>query len=232
MSIRTLRADEPVPDSPPARYIEGRGYARVRWAIGDGEYVEEYEHRIVMGRPDGEVHHRNGNKADNRPENLEVLTKSGHAHVHGAAARGNRKYGPHRSREAMEKAQKAEARRFAYRARALEMKRLYDAGVSTPAIAEVFGVSAATANASLQAIGVQMKNAGNAYLPPIDRDEVRRLHAAGIRAGAMCERFGVGRRRLYQVFDELGLPRFGPGAPQGPPRGGLRDEASRTGAAA
>ena len=55
-------------------YLEGRKY---------------YEHRLVMqhhlGRelePDEHVHHINGDRADNRIENLEILTKSAHHRSH------------------------------------------------------------------------------------------------------------------------------------------------------
>lgn len=80
------------------RLLTSHGYALVRvgrehpHAFGPpglrGAYT--YEHVVVamgmLGRPlrdDEVVHHRNGTRDDNRPENLEITTRSDHARKHG-----------------------------------------------------------------------------------------------------------------------------------------------------
>lgn len=50
--------------------------------------IENYLHRLVWAENNGaipndcEIHHKNGNKTDNRIDNLECLTASAHAQIH------------------------------------------------------------------------------------------------------------------------------------------------------
>ena len=48
----------------------------------------------------------------------------------------------------------------------------------------------------------------------IDPEDVRRLHAQGVRVTPMAKILGVDKQRLARKLDELGLPRFGPGNPR------------------
>lgn len=65
------------------KYVDSRGYMRI---LIEGQYI--LEHRVIASQMleghlgDNEVHHVNGNKLDNRSENLLVLTSSEHAKLH------------------------------------------------------------------------------------------------------------------------------------------------------
>lgn len=83
------------------RRITTEGYAAVRVPIDHPHawgssrlknFRYAYEHHVVMmqiiGRPlkaDEIIHHRDGNRTNNQSDNLELLTRSDHARLHGNA---------------------------------------------------------------------------------------------------------------------------------------------------
>jgi len=67
------------------RKLDGKGYMRIKVGVGKWklEHVHVVETNIGRILPRGEVvHHRNGNKLDNRFENLQPMTKSNHTSLH------------------------------------------------------------------------------------------------------------------------------------------------------
>jgi len=79
-------------DDPKKKLDKKLGYVRIyvpmHHEANSWGYV--YEHRIVAEQilnrsllPNEIVHHKNGKRWDNRPENLEVMLKSDHAKLHG-----------------------------------------------------------------------------------------------------------------------------------------------------
>lgn len=69
-------------------WVNGKGYVEGKVWV-NGRQVRVKQHRWVMeatlGRPlarDEHVHHRNGDKTDNRPENLELVAPGAHSHHH------------------------------------------------------------------------------------------------------------------------------------------------------
>lgn len=76
-------------------WINQRGYVEGRIWLKDGTSIRVKQHRFIaegiIGRPlneDEDVHHKNGIKTDNRPENLEVINHGSHSIISNL----NRKY--------------------------------------------------------------------------------------------------------------------------------------------
>ncbi|MFI6228567.1 HNH endonuclease [Micromonospora echinospora] len=207
---------EELPSGEPRRYVDGRGYVRLRWKVGVNSYVEAYEHRLVKQFPPVDVHHRDGNKGNNDPANLEALSRSEHGRHHGEvsrkASRSLTEWDGCHSQEAYERRQRAAARRRARAAAVDRMAALYRSGLSTIQVGERLGISHANVYRALRAAGVEMRTNSD-YAPVVDQTKIVEWHAAGMRATEMMQRLGIGRKRLYAIFDELGLPRFTGGRP-------------------
>ena len=82
-----LRSPELQPGYKGGRWDAGNGYIRVPDPERPSRWL--YEHRVVAAEKIGRaltreehVHHINGNKHDNRPENLEVWPNKAHKAVH------------------------------------------------------------------------------------------------------------------------------------------------------
>lgn len=186
--IRQLKPGEPLPDGEPRRYVsDRRGYVRLRWKVGTGEYVETYEHRLVAGMPDGEVHHGNEVKDDNRPENLHVLDKASHAAEHGARTSRRSKrhieWGGLKSQQAFDKQQSRLAREAARREHVAGIAARYKTGETTIDIARSLGVNNSTISRALREAGIAPRNGKKAHqVGPTVRQIVQG------RAGMRCER--------------------------------------------
>jgi len=63
--------------------IRQDGYAVISYSHHFGKKIEHRIHGLINDVAEYEVHHRNGNKLDNRSENLEVLTPQEHRERHG-----------------------------------------------------------------------------------------------------------------------------------------------------
>lgn len=184
--IRKLDDSEAVPAGEPRRYLDGRGYIRLRWRVAPGQYVECYEHRLVAGRPPSgaAVHHKNGVKYDNRPCNLEVLTPAEHAAHHASERR-------------LDDA---------------EVARLYGEGLTQPEVADALGCNPGAVSRSLARSGAEVRPRARAVSGDVLRDAIA-LHAAGLGYGRIARVLGVGRLPVDLALRDEGRGPQRPGTP-------------------
>lgn len=163
--IRQLRNDEPIPASSPRKYKNDSGYVRLRWKVGTEQYVEAYEHRVNAGRPPRylQVHHLNHIRDDNRPENLVVLTIDDHARLHAAqqlnewALDDAMKQG-FRSKGAFQKAMRNAKRKAGREAVYMDMRRLYELGMTVTEIGERYLIDSSNVSIHLRQVGTKMRH--------------------------------------------------------------------------
>lgn len=188
--IRQLKPGEPVPSGTPKRYRSSHGYVRLRWRVGPKQWVEAYEHRIVSGVVTSDhVHHVNGDKADNRPDNLEVKTASRHIREHCPIGWDVQ-----------------------------EAWKLYSEGFSLPALSSRYGVHHVTILRAFRSRGYDLRPpSGEWRRTPVNYDLVRDLHSKGMRVAEMARHLEVGRAVIARVCAELGLKPFPKGRPAGVP---------------
>lgn len=212
--IRSLRLGEPIPDVAPRRYRNSDGYIRLRWKVGPQQYIEEYEHRIVAGRPHPRyhVHHVNGVKDDNRPENLEVLTPEVHGQHH-ASVNGPGKYAPYRSQHAMEKANRRLAREDKRRSEVAEMRRLYESGMSTIEVGATVGVDPSNVYRRLTAAGVRMRTAAD-YAAVVATKRLAEQYRSGRSIQSLAAEYRVTGARITQLLRDVGCSTRRPGRPR------------------
>lgn len=155
--IRSLRPGDPIPEGTPRRYKSSHGYVRLRWLVGPQEYVETYEHRLVAGLPEADVHHRDSVKHNNDPANLAVLSKEDHAahHALDVSVRSRRitEWEGYRSQGAFDKAQRRKARVAERQSFLARLAELHDSGHTTVQIAARVGVDPSNVSRGLRAAG-------------------------------------------------------------------------------
>jgi len=83
--VHNLKGGESVPAGDPLRIPTTDGYVMLRWKVALYEYVQVLEHRVrggVVVPDDVVVHHRDHDKTNNDPSNLEQLTRGEHSVLH------------------------------------------------------------------------------------------------------------------------------------------------------
>lgn len=203
--IRQLCPGEAVPTTSPRRYRTSQGYIRLRWKVGIRGYVETYEHRVLDGRVTTaeHVHHKNRDKTDNRPENLEHLTADEHAAEHGQEALARRRV----------------------------IVDMYERGQSIPTISKVIGMDTGAISRHLAAAEVETRTKAD-YCNPLDSGAVAEAYSSGIGIKALARRYRVDVKRIRTAIEAEGVALRRPGRPASTVTGetaGRRKARSRSG---
>lgn len=134
------------------------------------EHVEILEHRMVLGNPPGPVHHRNGCRTDNRPENLEATGSQAAHFVH------------HRELD--------------YEA----IAQAYVDGHSTIVVAEMFGTHPGKVSRILRTQGVEARHPTLKGGMEDCRHEVLDALDAGATQVALGRKYGVDRGVIARIL--------------------------------
>lgn len=210
MSIRWIARLDEVPTGEPKRYRNSQGYVRLRWLTGPNEYAEVLEHRLVMGLPDGQVHHINRIRDDNRPENLIVLSAEEHSQLHAREDWASGKY-TGVSQRTRERAQ----RRLEIEERWDRMADRYRSGATTITVGKEFGIDPSNVSRGLRARGVQMRGTSEVRARPLDEDAVIARYAAGEGATRIARELRVSVTRVHRVLTDAGITLRGAGRVRG-----------------
>lgn len=186
-TIRSLKPGEEVPPGAPRRYPNDRGYMRLRWKVGTGQYVEAYEHRVVDGVvTDAEhVHHLNHQVDDNRPDNLRPMSAAEHRSAH--------------REERVPQWQ--------------EMRVMYEQGTSSGQVAKHFGCDESTVWRALDRQGVTFRSSSDyAAVLPIDR--AAEQYEAGRSAASLAAEYRITKMEIIESLRKAGVKIRKPGRPK------------------
>lgn len=198
MGIRRLTHGDEIPDSEPRRYSHSEGYVVLRWKVGVEEYVEAFEHRVVMGLPPPHlhVHHRDGDKTNNSPDNLELMSVAEHSSHH-AEPKPTVRWRRRNGRRALRGFPRHEA------------AQLYREGWSTTELADRYGVDASNISRGLRARGVEMRPPGSTT--DADPDDIVWLYTHYVGGPTICDLLGCSDSTVKTVLRQRDIPIRGPG---------------------
>lgn len=181
-SIRRITLSEVPSGVEPRRYKTQNGYYVLRWAVGSGEYVEMLEHRYVAKAGDGQiVHHIDGNRANNHPDNLLVMSHADHGKEHRAFDRD-------------------------HACRLYEAD-----GWSTVSIGEYFDVDPSVVYRALVKQGVALRKSGSWARLHLDDEYIVASYRQGKSPEVIAAELGVSTMPIWDRLKEYNVPIRPPG---------------------